>query len=96
MLISAAFLSACRAAGHHLHLDCPPQGACLQDRIAGASLWSPRPPKVVWHRWTQHVPPLRMGGGEKCHRVLVSFRKQLSYLKSAYKVLEEGPKNPAT
>lgn len=38
------------------------------------------------------MPPLRIEGGEKCHHVLVSFRKQFSYLRSAYKVLEEGLK----
>lgn len=60
------------------------------DRIAGASLWSPRPPRAA-----QHGPLLRTEGGNKCHHVLVSFRKQFRYLKSAYKVLEEGSKKPA-
>lgn len=53
-------------------------------------------PSVVWHCGTQHVPPLRIKGGDKCHHVLVSFRKRFGYLKSAYKDLEEGPKKPAT
>lgn len=49
-------------------------------------------PSAVWHCGTQHVPPLRVKGGDKCHHGLVSFRKWFGCLKSAYKDLEEGSK----
>lgn len=45
----APLLDTCWTVAHHLLQGGVLQGLALQDRTAGASLWSPRPPNVVWH-----------------------------------------------